>query len=343
MTERLETGALDAPTIPARYAREALDRLPLDDAARTRILRDAGLPALVPRGARRRLTAKQFASVYRGAIRAGSDESLGYAAHATPPGSYAYLVRSLTRCTDLAACLEQADEFYRLFDPGGGWEIERGATTTCLRLRLPRAAQRASILHVHGMLLTPGRTAAWLAGRSLPLAAVTLPARFRAFAEETRFLFGIAPRFAGEASVAFDARQLALPVVRAPEDVDGYLRGSLHGFLLGAPGDDVERRVRALLAEATPFASLPVERVARRLGMSRPTLARHLQRIGTTFAAVRDELRRDLAIGLLGRGLRTAEVSERLGYSEPSAFQRAFKAWTGSAPGSYAAARRRPG
>jgi AraC-like DNA-binding protein len=177
-------------------------------------------------------------------------------------------------------------------------------------------------------------------GRPLPLTAVVLPARFRGFADETRFLFGIAPTFGDEASVRFDTKQLALPVVRAPADVDAYLHGSLQGFLLAAAGDDVERRVRAALAVATPFASLPIERVARGLGMSRPTLARHLQRIGTSFAAVRDELRRDLAIALLGRGLRVADVSERLGYSEPSAFQRAFKSWTGTAPGSHVAARR---
>jgi AraC-like DNA-binding protein len=337
MTEALDPEASVAATIPARYAREALAHLDLDPAVRARILRAAGIEPSSRSAGRRRLTARQFALVYRGAIHSGRDESLGYATYRTPPGSYAFLVRALASCTDLATCLAQADRFYRLFEPAGGWQIEIERTTTRMQLRLPSAAQRASILYVHSMLLTPGRTAAWLVGRPLPLAEVTLPERFRIFASETRFLFGTVPRFGDTASVSFDTRQLALPVVRAPADVDAYLHGSLQGFLLAAAGDDVERRVRALLAAASPIATLPVAQVARRLGMSRPTLARHLQRIGTSFAAVRDELRRDLAIALLGRGLRVAEVSERLGYSEPSAFQRAFKAWTGSAPGRLAA------
>jgi AraC-like DNA-binding protein len=339
MTEVLEPEASAAATIPTRYAHEALVRLGLDDATGVDILHAAGIDPSPGWTARRRLTARQFALVYRGAIRASHDESLGYATYRTPPGSYAFLVRSLATCTDLAACLDHADRFYRVFEPDGGWQIERERKTTRMQLRLPRAAQRASILYVHSMLLTPGRTASWLVGRPLPLAEVTLPTRFRAFAGETRFLFGIAPRFGSTASVSFDTRQLAFPVVRAPADVDGYLHGSLQSFLLAAAGDDVERRVRALLAAASPFASLAVAQVARRLGMSRPTLARHLQRIGTSFATVRDDLRRDLAVALLGRGLRVAEVSERLGYSEPSAFQRAFKAWTGSAPGSHVATR----
>jgi AraC-like DNA-binding protein len=339
MTEALDPEADAVLTIPVRYAHEALARLDLDAAARKRILHAAGIEHGHGRTAQRRLTARQFALVYRGAIHAARDESLGYATYRTPLGSYAFLVRSLASCSDLAACLEHANRFYRLFEPGGGWQIERDRATTRMELRLPRAVQRGSILYVHSMLLTPGRTAAWLVGRPLPLAEVTLPARFRPFASETRFLFGRAARFGSSASVSFDTSQLALPVVRAPADVDAYLHGSLQGFLLAAAGDDVERRVRALLAEASPVATLPVEQIARRLGMSRPTLARHLQRIGTGFAAVRDELRRDLAIALLGRGLRVAEVSERLGYSEPSAFQRAFKVWTGSAPGSHATAR----
>ncbi len=332
MTDRLD---LAPATIPARYARETVARLALAPAARTRLLREAGIAPALLRGSGGRLTSAQFARLHRSAVLAGCDESLGYAAHPTPPGSYAFLVRSLAHCADLGACLAQASAFYRLFDPQGGWEIAHDATLTTIRLRLRDPAQARSVLYVHSMLLTPSRTASWLAGRPLPLASLVLPERFRAFAGETRFLFGTSPEFADEAVVRFPTRQLALPVIRGPADVDAYLRESLRGFLLGAAGDAVEQRVRGVLAEGTPFAAASVDQVARRLAMSRQTLARHLQRAGTSFAALRDELRRDFAIGLLARGLRVAAVSERLGYSEPSAFHRAFRAWTGRAPGAY--------
>lgn len=326
-------------TIPVRYAREALALLAIGASGRSRALAFAGIPPALLRAPRSRLTGAQFERLYRHAIRLGGDESLGHATYRTPPGSYAFLVRALARCADLGACFAEADAFYRLFDPHGGWQIERGPECTTIRLRVARRAQSASLLFTHSMLLTPTRTAAWLCGQSLPLAGVTLPRRFRAFSRETRFLFGIAPAFGDEASVRFPTRQLALPVIRAPGDVTGYLRGSLRAFLLAAPGDDVEQRVRAALAASTPFASANVGAIAKSLAMSRPTLARHLQRAGTSFAALRDELRRDYAIGLLARGLRVAAVSEQLGYSEPSAFHRAFRAWTGSAPARYASTR----
>jgi AraC-like DNA-binding protein len=332
---RVSGGSSDAATIPVRYAREALSQLRLDEPTRARILQASGVAPRLLRDARHRLTREQFERVYRHAIRAGGDESLGYAARPVPPGGYAFLVASLARCADLAACLEQSNAFHRLFDPRGGWELSSTPSLTTLRLAVHTRAQAGSILFLHSMLLTPSRTAAWLVGRTLPLSGLTLPARFRPFAGETRFLFGIAPDFGTIAEIRFASRQLELPVVRSPRDVASYLRASLRGFLLGAAGDPVEQRVRNVLAEWKPFADAGIEQVARRLATSRPTLARHLQRIGTSFAALREELRRDFAIGLLGRGLRVADVAERLGYSEPSAFQRAFKTWTGTTPGRY--------
>ncbi|MGH7804835.1 MAG: helix-turn-helix domain-containing protein, partial [Candidatus Binatia bacterium] len=56
-----------------------------------------------------------------------------------------------------------------------------------------------------------------------------------------------------------------------------------------------------------------------------------------SFAALRDEMRRDYAVALLARGHRVGAVADALGYSEASAFVRAFKAWTGAPPGHYLA------
>jgi AraC-like DNA-binding protein len=347
MTEVLDLASGDeggggAATIPVRYACEAVARLRLGAAARERLLQAAGIAPPLLRRAGQRLTGAQFGELYARAIRAHDDESLGWAARPIPRGAYAFLVRSLTGCADVAACIAQADAFYRLFEPRSGWELVVERKVATLRWHAGSAERAGSILLVHSMLLTPTRTAAWLTGQALPLAGVTLPVRFRAFAAETRFLFGLPPSFGSEAAIRFDARQLALPVIRGPGEVPAYLRASLRGFLLGAAGDPLESAVRAALAASRPFAAASVGAVARGLAMSRPTLARHLQRAGTSFAALRDELRRDHAIGLLSRGLRIADVAERLGYSEASAFQRAFKGWTGAPPGRVRARRSPP-
>lgn len=84
-------------------------------------------------------------------------------------------------------------------------------------------------------------------------------------------------------------------------------------------------------ARRPPLASLTV--VCRELAVSRQTLHRRLRLEGTTFAALHDEARQHLADALLRRdGLPVAVVAFRLGFSEPAAFSRAYKRWTGQRP-----------
>ncbi|HVK77274.1 MAG TPA: helix-turn-helix transcriptional regulator [Kofleriaceae bacterium] len=76
--------------------------------------------------------------------------------------------------------------------------------------------------------------------------------------------------------------------------------------------------------------------VARRLGMSERTLQRRLKDEGTTFAVLVDEVRTDLArMYLADDRLAVYEVAFLLGFSEPSAFNRAFKRWLGTSPREY--------
>jgi AraC-like DNA-binding protein len=87
--------------------------------------------------------------------------------------------------------------------------------------------------------------------------------------------------------------------------------------------------VRAHLAAGTPT----VAHAARELGMSSRTLQRRLEEERTTFQALVESVRADLALYYLRDGShRLSEIAERCGYSELSAFLRAFKRWTGQTP-----------
>ena len=73
--------------------------------------------------------------------------------------------------------------------------------------------------------------------------------------------------------------------------------------------------------------------VARRLGMSERTLHRRLAADGLTFRAIVDRARRETAESLLALPDHTlAEVAYLTGFSDQSAFQRAFKRWSGQTP-----------
>lgn len=91
---------------------------------------------------------------------------------------------------------------------------------------------------------------------------------------------------------------------------------------------EVERRMEPLLEAG----AARIDVVARQLGCSRQTLYRRLKREGTTFERVLEGLRRRLALRFIAEGMPVKEAAFRLGFSEPSAFSRAFKRWTGSSP-----------
>lgn len=71
------------------------------------------------------------------------------------------------------------------------------------------------------------------------------------------------------------------------------------------------------------------------LSISVPHLRRLLRQEGTSLNQLREEVLRDAAVAGLRRGETVEDLSARLGFSEPSAFRRAFKRWTGSTPSSY--------
>jgi AraC-like DNA-binding protein len=82
-----------------------------------------------------------------------------------------------------------------------------------------------------------------------------------------------------------------------------------------------------------------LEQMAKKRHVSTRTLKRQLQEHGTSFRKLVDEVRRDRALVLLEQPHLTVErIAERLGYSDASNFQRAFRRWLGTSPAGFRAA-----
>jgi AraC-like DNA-binding protein len=102
-------------------------------------------------------------------------------------------------------------------------------------------------------------------------------------------------------------------------------------------------RVRFILARSPRLADANHRELAAQLRVGERALRRQLHAEGTTLRALIDEARCTLACHLLRLPAKTvAEVADELGFSEPSAFNRAFKRWTGLPPGEYVRAALRP-
>jgi len=320
-----------AATVPVRFLREMFAA-----PAPAAVLARAGLSpdALGDDGFR--ASPVTFGRLLRAAMRTGDDEMLGLYARRVPPGAYVRLLHFLVHCPDIASALDEAAEFYRLFDGARPWTIEISGAAARLRLTPRSDAQACSLLYAHMMLLTVWQTAAWLSGTEMPLRRVLLPATFAGYAAEARFLFGRAPAFGDHAGLDWPRGVLAAPVTRRRDEIAGFLRRAPGGMTAPGQPATVEAQLRVMLAASDPFAGLREDEAAARLGLSRQTLNRRLAALGTSYQGIRDALRRDRACALLARGDATlGQIAETLGYSEPSAFQRAFKLWTGLPPGDY--------
>jgi AraC-like DNA-binding protein len=91
--------------------------------------------------------------------------------------------------------------------------------------------------------------------------------------------------------------------------------------------------VEAALEPMLLAGTVSVGRAASALGMSRQTLYRRLKAEGTTFEELLEAKRRQLAIRYLGvERMPVKATAYRLGFSDPAAFSRAFKRWTGTSP-----------
>lgn len=95
----------------------------------------------------------------------------------------------------------------------------------------------------------------------------------------------------------------------------------------------VRGRVESLLMPKLHTGDISINAIAEKLGVSRQTLFRRLKAEGVTFEKVLDDLRHRLALDYLGgRRASVNETAYLVGFSDPAAFSRAFKRWTGKSP-----------
>ena len=83
-------------------------------------------------------------------------------------------------------------------------------------------------------------------------------------------------------------------------------------------------------------AVLPRHRLAESLGLSTRTLQRKLAALGLSYRGLLEKTRYELALRYLDDPRKSVtEITFLLGFSEQSAFTRAFKRWNGKAPSDY--------
>jgi AraC-like DNA-binding protein len=307
-----------------------LDALPLAEAA--------GIAAPLLASPRSRVSAEQYGALWASIARALDDEFFGQDSHRMKSGSFVAMTRAALTARTGGQALARAVSFMRLVLDDLGAQIETGTEYVRLRFveregRTPPAmfAYATYFILVYGLLC-------WLVGRRIPL----LEAGFRCAeppaAHEYRLMFCDQMSFDQAGSyVDLAPSFLDLPVIQTTQTVKAFLRDAPGSFIVKYrnPGS-LAARVRKML-RALPMANWPpADHMAERLNVAEATMRRRLKQEGYTYQSIKDDLRRDIAIGELQDGNRTiAEIATSVGFAEPSAFHRAFRKWTGMRPSDY--------
>lgn len=323
------------PTVPIRFVHHLFDGIAADAQQRGDYLRRAGVAAELLDEGGARVTSEQFADLYRLLARELDDETPGMFARPLRGGTLKFLCLSLLESRELTAALHRFTQFFRLLLDDLLFELRQHDDLVRIALVPQTAAARDNRFAQEMMLKLVHGVASWLAGRNIPLARVDLACPRPAHVSDYVFMHpGPACFEQAQFALCFEAAQLQTPIRQNQRTLADFLaRAPGNWMFLSFAERIVSHRVRQHLASRLD-APASIDEVAHALHFSLRTLSRRLAGEGTSFQAIKDELRRDVAIERLTR-TPVAVIGSQIGFDDPTSFHRAFRQWTGSAPGAY--------
>lgn len=278
-------------------------------------------------------------ALWDSAARLSEDSAFGlHAAEWLEPGAVDVLDYVVRAAPTLLASLERLARYNALVHDAAIFRLQQAEGSLRIEHSLGAATQsRHAAEFTLASIVVVGSQ---LVGK--PLRALSLefrhPLSDSAEPREYERVFGVTPRF----GASLNALTLPLADVERPNrSADPRLLRMIecHAQALlaqrPAPLASTTDHVRTLLATtlANVDADAALPQIANKLHMSERSLQRRLAAEGTSFDSLLDELRRELSLRYLSdQRISIAEIAYLLGYSEPSAFHRAFKRWTGATP-----------
>lgn len=287
-----------------------------------------------------RVTHDQIVHFYQLVARETGDEMLGLWSRSIRAGALKHLCASVRGASSLSAALFRFTSFWNLLLDDFELELQQEAGTTRIALT-PRApdypapeAQRFG--HMLLLKLTHG-IGSWLTGRELPLTEVGFAFARPSFAEDYPVLFP-APVYFGRAqsSISFSGDLGELPLSRSEAEMQEFLARAPRDWIFTQSREHaLPLRLRELLLQSERL-EFHLKDAAETLNLTPRTLIRRLDAEGTSFQAIKDGLRRDIALRDLRRGIKSIEgIAQDIGFASAANFHRAFRRWTGQTPGSY--------
>jgi AraC-like DNA-binding protein len=301
------------------------------------VLATAAIPQSLIHQPDARLTRQQYVALYRTVAATLDDEMLGLWSRPIRTGTLKYLMLSLLDAPTVLVALNRFVRFWNLLLDD--YRLHLSTKNNLVRLALLERTPGTPITPLGHELMVKliHGVASWLVGREISLHRVEFGFAKPRHVDDYAFLYPGEVRFDAAATGIYFAYQDCAEVFKREKH-------ELWAFLKRAPEDWTFSAVhRASIAAKTReyleqniAQPATIQDLAQALHISVRTLNRRFAEEGTHFQAVKDGLRRDIAVHrLTNSNTGVAALAFDLGFSDATGFCRAFKHWTGSSPSDY--------
>ena len=239
----------------------------------------------------------------------------------------------LMSCDTVAEALDSLMDYYPIVGEGGTFEYAVAGDVCEIRY-LPQYTTRLAE-RVEAALASLLQLTRWSTGEQLQASGINFSHPALADPDRYQQLLGVPVEFeAAHNSLRIPAAALSLPLIYANPALCQHLRTLADQLLEQLGSQSLSASVRDLLRQHPRWGK---EKVAEQMAMSGRHLIRKLSEEGTSFKLLRDSLLQDMAEQSLKEGSKLFDIADKLGFSDESAFAKAFKRWTGMTPAQFRA------
>jgi len=325
---------MSEPSVHIAFVKAALHSLRSQKALCRQLLLDNQLPADVFALNEGRVRADRFADLVQDIMIALNDEQLGYGEEPQSLGTWVTMVQLASNGSTLHEALRRLARFYRLVP--WGIDTQLSVSGDVARFTMNNiGGHRVSPYLYESFLFYVYRFCNCLLEQQIPLMRVDFAFDRPDYSGEySRLYHTSAVHFSQPSSaLVFPAYVLEEPLSQGDQALRALISHPnraliLQDYMRQTWSNQVRKYLSMHLTE-----NPGVDQVAAALGMHPHTLRRRLGREGSRFNQLREQLRQEMALTLLDEEVLSVEaIALALGYSETSAFSRAFKRWRGVSP-----------
>lgn len=284
-----------------------------------------------------RLPSERLGQLARLAALKLNDETLGFFERSTNLGGMKIGVLYTLRGNTLREACFRLFKYFKLLHDDLDIKLDEKGEEASVVIALKREEKAADMLVYITLMLFVFRWSSWITNHKISLNRLYFSGKKPVYAHDLDSAFPCRHYYQRQRTeLSISRSDLELPVTQKEESVASFIK-TLPNLLINRMSDaSITAQIKRMLRDCENIENLPLKKVANDLNKSPQTVRRYLSQENTSFAAIKESVRKDIATyHLTQKDTPIKNIAYLVGFSEPSAFIRAFKKWTGFTPGEW--------